>query len=91
MHAAAGGAVTLTRNDYEPGKGNGKYIEIKHAGGFMTRYTQLSLIVVEENSVVEKGEVIGKVGSTGLSTGPHLHFEIWKHGEHVNPQDYIDF
>jgi murein DD-endopeptidase MepM/ murein hydrolase activator NlpD len=69
----------------------GKYIDVQHANGFMTRYTQLDDISVQEGQTVKQGEEIGQVGSTGLSTGPHLHFEIWKDGEHVNPADYIKF
>lgn len=91
VYSAADGIVKLAQNSYTPGQGNGKYIDIEHANGFLTRYTQLSDIVVKEGQEVKKGDIIGKVGSSGLSTGPHLHFEIWKDGEHVNPQDYIQF
>ncbi len=89
--AAAAGTITKVVTDNEPGAGMGKYIEVLHKNGFMTRYTQLHDVSVREGQTVKKGEEIGQVGSSGLSTGPHLHFEMWKDGQHVNPADYIDF
>ena len=91
VQAAAAGTVTVVVADAKQGNNMGKYIEVQHQNGFKTRYTQLSNVAVEEGQMVARGEKIGEVGSSGLSTGPHLHFEIWKDGEHVNPADYIDF
>ncbi|PKL17800.1 MAG: hypothetical protein CVV49_09160 [Spirochaetae bacterium HGW-Spirochaetae-5] len=54
-----------------------------------TYYGHLSKMVVSKNSKVRKGELIGNVGSTGKSTGPHLHFEIRKGGQALNPEDYV--
>jgi murein DD-endopeptidase MepM/ murein hydrolase activator NlpD len=68
--------------------GYGKYIQIKHGGQYQTLYAQLSEINVEVGDKVEKGQVIGKVGSTGHSTGPHLHYEVIKDGKRVDPRGY---
>lgn len=73
------------------GSGYGKMVRIKHAGGFETIYAHMSSIQVKEGDRIKKGQVIGKAGNTGTSTGVHLHFEILKNGQHVNPQSYIRF
>ncbi|MEO0170588.1 MAG: M23 family metallopeptidase [candidate division WOR-3 bacterium] len=65
--------------------GYGKTVIIKHTNGYQTLYGHLSRIYVKTGQVVEQGDVIGAVGSTGLSTGPHLHFEIRQHGKLMNP------
>ncbi|OGS47379.1 MAG: hypothetical protein A2539_07440 [Elusimicrobia bacterium RIFOXYD2_FULL_34_15] len=69
--------------------GYGKMIMISHKNGFTTRYGHLSLFFVKINQYVKAGQIIGRVGSTGLSTGPHLHFEVRKYGRAVNPLKYI--
>ena len=69
--------------------GYGKLIEIHHADGVTTRYGHLSNILVSPGDVVAAGETIGRVGSTGRSTGPHLHYETRRSGEPVNPSIYI--
>ncbi len=66
--------------------GYGKLVEIVHANGYRTRYAHLSKILVREGQHVEQKEIIGKVGSTGLSTASHLHYEIIKNGHHINPE-----
>jgi len=71
-------------------KGFGKMIKIGHSNNFTTVYAQLNDILVETGNIVKQGEKIGTVGATGLSTAPHLHFEIRINGEPVNPADYID-
>ena len=64
---------------------SGKYIELTHSDGLVTRYLHCSEIIAEEGMVVRQGETIALVGSTGRSTGPHLHFVIEIDGEKVNP------
>ena len=65
--------------------GYGQQVEIAHAGGVDTLYGHMSRIAAHAGELVRKGQVIGYVGSTGLSTGPHLHFEVTKNGRPVNP------
>ena len=67
----------------------GKMIVIDHGYGFITRYGHLSESGVKRGPKLVRGDVIAKMGSTGYSTGPHLHYEIWKHGKVLNPQGYI--
>jgi len=63
----------------------GFYIKLKHNGGFHSLYGHLRRIFVKNGESVNKGEIIGEVGSTGKSTGPHLHFEMLKNGKPFNP------
>lgn len=65
--------------------GYGKHVELKHGGGLSTTYSHMSKIVVSNNQLVQQGQVIGYVGSTGLSTGPHLHYELLKNGVAIDP------
>ena len=67
----------------------GQVIEIKHAENYMTRYAHLSKRRVIENTVVDRGTLIGDVGSTGRSTGPHLHYEIFRNGRVLNPMQVL--
>jgi len=69
--------------------GYGMAVDISHGGGLVTRYGHLSSISVSPGQYVGRGEVIGKVGSTGNSTGPHLHFEVIIGGRPYNPLDYL--
>lgn len=66
--------------------GYGKLVEIVHPNGYRTRYAHLSKILVRKGELVQQKEIIGKVGATGLATGPHLHYEIIKDGHHINPE-----
>ena len=66
--------------------GYGKYIKISHDYGYATAYGHLSSIEISSGDYVSKGQLIGYVGSTGYSTGPHLHFEVLHYGKQVNPR-----
>jgi len=81
VKAACRGKVTFAgwKNFY------GLVIEIKNEYGYSTVYGHLSYILVKKGQRVEKGEIIGRVGSSGRSTGPHLHFEVWYRGKTLNP------
>ena len=65
--------------------GYGRQVRIAHGGGLTTSYSHMSQIVAEPGSYVRAGQLIGYVGSSGLSTGPHLHYEVTRDGERVNP------
>jgi murein DD-endopeptidase MepM/ murein hydrolase activator NlpD len=70
-------------------EGYGNVIILKHDSGFETLYAHCSKIEVKASEMVNEGNEIGKVGSTGKSTGPHLHFEVRLNGKAVNPLDYL--
>jgi murein DD-endopeptidase MepM/ murein hydrolase activator NlpD len=65
--------------------GHGNYVKINHGSGLATGYAHMSRIAVSSGARVSRGQVIGYVGSTGLSTGPHLHYEVFRNGKAVNP------
>ena len=65
--------------------GCGNAVRLNHAGGLATRYCHMSRIAVRSGQSVRRGQVIGYVGSTGLSTGPHLHYEMYRNGRSINP------
>ena len=70
--------------------GYGLMVEITHNDGFVTRYAHNDKNVVELGSTVKKGQVIAKMGSSGRSTGPHVHLEVHKNGRTVDPSSYIN-
>ena len=65
--------------------GYGRQVRIAHGDGLLTSYSHMSRIVAPDGGFVRRGELIGYVGSSGLSTGPHLHYEVWRNGEAVDP------
>jgi murein DD-endopeptidase MepM/ murein hydrolase activator NlpD len=69
--------------------GYGKVIQLSHSGEIQTTYAHCSFINVKKGETIKQGEKIGEVGSTGNSTGPHLHFEVRKNGEPQNPEKYV--
>lgn len=83
--ASRGGVVTTTSYDGS----SGYHVYIDHKDGFVTRYLHMTHYVVSPGQYVYAGQVIGYVGSTGASTGPHLHFSIYYNGVAVNPANYI--
>jgi len=85
VYAVAGGVVTYAgvRDGY------GKVVEIDHGDGYMTRYAHNSKLLAHVGEHVHAGEVISDAGTTGRSTGPHVHFEVWHDGKLVNPIAYV--
>ena len=83
--ASAGGRVVFAgfRSDF------GWMVEIEHGNGLTTRYAHASKLLVQQGAVVTPGERIATVGSTGRSTGPHLHFEVLRRGGHLDPKQYL--
>ncbi|MHB1392632.1 MAG: M23 family metallopeptidase [Clostridia bacterium] len=86
IHAALDGTVLFVR--YKT-TGYGYHLAIDHGGGFITLYAHCSKILVTEGQTVKAGDIIAQVGSTGRSTGPHLHFEVRINGEMQNPRSYL--
>jgi len=83
--AVGSGVVTWSGERY----GYGRLVEINHGNGFMTRYAHNMENKVEVGDIVKKGQTISLMGSSGRSTGPHVHFEVYKHGRPVDPATYI--
>jgi murein DD-endopeptidase MepM/ murein hydrolase activator NlpD/beta-lactamase regulating signal transducer with metallopeptidase domain len=91
IYTAVDGKIITAVKDEEKKKGPGKHIIIQHAEGCETFYSHLDEVLVKEGQAVKAGEVIGKVGKTGMSKGTHLHFEIRYESEAQDPKNYIDF
>ncbi|WRS27121.1 peptidoglycan DD-metalloendopeptidase family protein [Oscillospiraceae bacterium MB08-C2-2] len=87
--AANAGTVKFVNWTYTAGRGYGIYVIVDHGGGVSTLYAHCSSIAVKVGDVVTRGQAIASVGSTGWSTGPHLHFEVRIDGKHTNPKPYV--
>lgn len=84
--AVASGVVTWAGSRY----GYGELVEINHGNGYVTRYAHCKEIIVDVGDVVKKNDIIALMGSTGRSTGPHVHFEVLLNGKSVDPTNYIN-
>ena len=85
IHAAADGIVSFA--DHTPDYGN--IVKIEHGSGLETRYAHASKLLVHAGERVAKGQIVAEVGSTGRSTGPHLHYEIRLNGDSLDPRKYL--
>lgn len=85
IYATKSGYVTTATYNYA----YGNYVTINHMDGFSSLYGHMTYFVVGDGDFVSQGQVIGYVGSTGYSTGPHLHFTVYYNGDTVNPMNYI--
>ena len=81
VRAVGDGVITVAGRS----GGHGNFVKIDHSGPYDSSYSHLSRIAVKKGARVSQGQVIGYVGSTGLATGPHLHFQFWVNGKYVNP------
>ena len=84
--AADSGSVIRAGNS---GDGYGNCVIIDHGNGYMTLYGHMSSLTVREGQNVSQGDTVGYVGSTGLSTGPHCHFEVWSGGSRIDPEQFF--
>jgi murein DD-endopeptidase MepM/ murein hydrolase activator NlpD len=81
IYAASDGRVAYSGRK----GGNGNYVQISHSGGISTGYSHMSRIAASSGQIVRRGQIIGYVGSTGLSTGSHLHYSLYRNGKAINP------
>lgn len=88
--ATRAGTVIISSYEGENGTGYGSYIVIDHGDGYTSLYGHCSALLVSQGQHVSRGQIIARVGSTGWSTGPHLHFEVRYNGETVDPLDYVN-
>lgn len=86
IYATGDGVVVEVQTEFG---GYGKYVEINHGFGFVTRYAHMNDFNVKKGQKVKRGDMIGTVGNTGSSTAPHVHYEVLKDGRYVNPVNYF--
>ncbi len=86
VYSTASGVVT---DVVRSAKGPGNMVQIQHGGGYVTRYAHLQDIAVAKGRQIEKGTLIGHVGVTGMTFAPHLHYEVSRDGEYLNPVNYF--
>jgi murein DD-endopeptidase MepM/ murein hydrolase activator NlpD len=84
--SVAGGVVTFAADK----GGYGYLVEIDHGNGYITRYGHNQMIHVQVGEAIKRGQVIAKLGSTGRSTGPHVHFEVIKDGVRIDPMKFVE-
>ena len=87
IYATGDGKVLAKRK--RGGSGYGKYVVIDHGYGYESLYAHMSSVSVRPGQTVKRGEIIGKVGNTGLSTAPHLHYEVHRNGKKINPINFF--
>ncbi len=87
IHSTGDGKVV--KNPYGTGSGYGNFVVIDHGYGYQTLYAHMSKVDVKIGQNVLRGEIIGYVGNTGASTAPHLHYEVFRNGERVNPVNFF--
>lgn len=85
VYATANGKVMVATS----GRQEGNMIEVEHPGGYSTYYSHLSQLKVKEGTIVKRGDIIGLSGSSGRSTGPHLHYEVRLNGKTQDPSDFV--
>ncbi|KXL51669.1 murein DD-endopeptidase MepM [Anaerotignum neopropionicum] len=83
--AVHGGVVT----DIRISATFGKVLEYETKEGYKVMYAHLSEILVKKGDEIKQGDIVAKSGNTGLSTGPHLHYSLWKDGKLIDPMDYV--
>lgn len=86
VHATGDGVIKFSGRR---ANGYGKYVDVDHGYGYVTKYAHLSKLNVKRGQKVKRGDIIGYSGNTGLSKGPHLHYEVLKDGSRINPIDYF--
>jgi len=86
LHATADGVVSFS----DRSGGNGNIVVIEHGHGLTTVYAHNSKNIVKAGQSVKRGDVIALSGSTGISTGPHLHYEVWRDGQSINPAPFLE-
>ncbi len=85
LHATADGVVSFA----DQSAGNGNVVVLEHGSGFSTVYAHNTKNLVHAGQTVKRGDVVAYSGSTGVSTGPHVHYEVWKNGRSVNPAPFL--
>lgn len=89
IKAAADGLVLVSANNMKGYSGYGRIVIIEHGNGIRTLYAHNSKNIAKSGACIRAGEIIAEVGSTGRSTGNHLHFEVRQNGKAVNPLNYL--
>jgi murein DD-endopeptidase MepM/ murein hydrolase activator NlpD len=85
LHATADGVVSFAAQS----AGNGNIVVLEHGSGFSTVYAHNTKNLVHPGQTVKRGDIVAYSGSTGVSTGPHVHYEVWKNGRSVNPAPFL--